>query len=319
MIDCAALPDPLLQSELFGHVKGAFTGADSERPGLLHTAGRGTLLLDEVDKASPALQAALLHVLDRGEVRALGGRTPHPVRARIVLAANRNPMALAARGRFLPDLAYRIAGFSVLVPPLRERREDFDLLLALALRRIRIEEGGAGRVLTSEARELLAGEDWPGNVRELFHRVHAAALLGEDDRWIGVREIRRAGPGSMPRVSDGDPAGERGGNSTDPVPTAANPDDLAGRLRDFERGEILTAMRKERGCQTRAAARLGLSRRGLNKKLHRLALLGALRQEGLARWPPRDRRSATAVLLSPERPDRPHAVRDSRNETSDQR
>jgi len=265
VVNCAALPEALLESELFGHVRGAFTGADAERTGLLRAARSGTVFLDEIDKASPSLQASLLHVLDRREVRSVGATTPERVRARLVFASNRHLPSLAARGEFLSDLVYRIAGLAVGIPPLRERAEDLDLLVALGLREIRRDDGLDGATLAPGARRLLASYDWPGNVRELFAVLRAAVHLTDAGR-IGPRELELAAEASR-----------LGAHAL----RARSPSDLATRVAEFERGEILLALRLEGGSQTRAAARLGVSRRGLNKKLHRLGLLDQLEREGL--------------------------------------
>jgi transcriptional regulator with PAS, ATPase and Fis domain len=262
-LNCASVPETLLESELFGHVRGAFTGADCEKTGLLASAGSGTVFLDEIDKASATFQAALLHVLDRGQVRPVGARAFRPVRARFVFATNRE---LASIGdRFLPDLAFRIGGMVVRIPPLRERIEDFELLLALALRNVR-SEGLEGFRIARAARDLLATYPWPGNVRELFSVVYAAAHLAGGDRRVGVREIELAAFASHFE------------SHTKRVRSAKL---LTERIREFEREEILLAIRLEGGNQSRAARRLGLTRRGLNKKLHRLGLLERLADEGL--------------------------------------
>lgn len=286
VVNCAALPDSLLESELFGSVRGAFTGAVADREGLLRAAGRGTVFLDEIDKASLSLQAALLHVLDRREVRSLGGRRPHPVRCRLVFATSRDLAGRVEGGAFLPDLAYRIRGMTVPVPAVRHRPEDFDLLLALALRELRTGEGLEPVAVTPEARDLLASWRWPGNVRELFSTVRAAARLRDGTGGIAARHVERAAAGS---------------------PFAAHaarvrrPDSLAERVRAFEREEIVLALRLEGGNQTRAARRLGISRRGLNKKLHRHGLLGALEGEGLREF--RRRRAAQGEAAASSRRD----------------
>lgn len=256
VVNCAALPESLLQSELFGHVRGAFTGAEAPREGLLREAGAGTVFLDEIDKASASLQAALLHVLDRREVRSLGDGRTRPLHGRFVFATNADLARREAEGRFLPDLGYRIGAMAVRVPPVRERLEDLDLLIALALRELRLEERLAGVRVSAAARDVLAAHEWPGNVRELFGVVRAAARLLEGGPTIGVREIRTA----MEDARAGS-SGPRSAGAT-----------LAERLREVEREEILRALRVEGGNQTRAARRLGVSRRGLNKKMHRLGL-----------------------------------------------
>jgi transcriptional regulator with PAS, ATPase and Fis domain len=270
-VNCAALTPTLLAAELFGHVRGAFTGAETDRPGLLRSAGRGTVLLDEVDKAPPSLQGALLHVLDAGEARPVGSTATFRVEARLLFATNRplrpRPAADtdAPRARaILPDLHFRIASLAVPVPPVRRRREDFDLLVALALRTLRIE--GLPRLsVDAAALGLLAAHDWPGNVRELHGTLRAAALLRRRN-VIDAATLREAAAGT---------ALER------PLDRARTPADLAAKVRDLEREEILLALRVEAGNQARAARRLGLSRRGLNKKIHRHALLEELEREAL--------------------------------------
>jgi DNA-binding NtrC family response regulator len=264
-LNCAALPSSLLASELFGHVRGAFTGAETDRPGLLRAAGRGTVLLDEIDKAPRSLQGALLLVLDRDEVRPVGASDTFRIGARLLFATNRPARALAADASFLPDLFFRIAPLQVHVPPVRERREDFDLLLALALRTLRA-EGLAGLRVAADARALLHAHAWPGNVRELFGTLRAAALLRAGSGPIDAAALREAaGDAPLSRHLD----------------RAREASDLASKVRRLERDEILLALRVEAGNQARAAERLGLSRRGLNKKIHRHRLVDLLEREEL--------------------------------------
>jgi transcriptional regulator with GAF, ATPase, and Fis domain len=188
------------------------------------------------------------------------------VDARLVFAANRDLRALAERSEFLPDLGYRIGGLTVRVPPLRERREDFDLLAAIALRELRREDGFASLTLAPASRDLLSSYDWPGNVRELFSVIRAAAFLLRHGETLGIREIDLAS--QTTRLSEH-------------ARKVRAPSALVERVAEFEREEILLALRVEGGNQTRAAERLGLSRRGLNKKLHRYGLLDRLKDEGL--------------------------------------
>ncbi|MDP6528912.1 MAG: sigma 54-interacting transcriptional regulator [Gemmatimonadota bacterium] len=275
VVNCASLPETLQESELFGHVRGAFTGAEAEKPGLIRAARSGTVFLDEIDKASSSMQANLLHVLDRHEVRPVGGHRSFPANARFVFATNRNLHELAMHGEFLPDLAYRLGGLCVAVPALRERREDFDLLLALALRVVRSTEGSPPREISVEGRNLLSTYSWPGNIRELFSLIHSAALLTPDSRTeIGTKEIEYAA-GST-RFSGH-------------LNQAQSPEDLPARLTTYEKEEILQALRLDGGSQHRAARRLGISRRSLNKRLHRFGLLDQIREEGLTRGGFRER------------------------------
>jgi DNA-binding NtrC family response regulator len=265
VVNCASLPETLLESELFGYVRGAFTGADSDKLGLIRAARSGTVFLDEIDKASLSLQASLLHVLDRREIRSVGSHTYQPVRARFLFATNKDLAAASSKGEFLADLTYRVSGLRVEVPPLRERLEDFDLLLGLALRDLRLREGLTISI-AHEARDLLTTYDWPGNIRELFGIVQAAAYFTGPDGRIGLAQLEIAAESS---------GLEKGTTSV------RSEEDLATRVREYEKDQLLRTVRLEGGNQTRAAARLGLTRRGLNKKLHRHGLLDQLAREGL--------------------------------------
>jgi DNA-binding NtrC family response regulator len=224
--------------------------------------------LDEVDKASASFQANLLHVLDRREIRAVGSHTFHEVRARFILATNRDLTALAAAGRFLSDLEYRISGLRISVPALRERMDDFDVLLALALRELRLNEG-ITKGITIEGRNFLSSYAWPGNLRELFSVVAAAGLLSEGDAQITMQEIDRVFKDS---------------SKSEHAARAKRSGDLATRMMELEKEELLMTLRLEGGSQSRAAAKLGITRRGLNKKLHRLGLLEQLDREGLEKF-----------------------------------
>ncbi len=265
ILNCASLPETLLESELFGHVRGAFTGAERDNPGLIRSAGCGTVFLDEVDKASTSFQANLLHVLDRREIRAVGSHSFQEVKARFVVATNRDLQNLTSEGRFLPDLEFRISGLRVDVPPLRERIADLDLLLALALRELRIREGVTISI-TVDARNFLSSYHWPGNVRELFSVVLAAGILAPEGALVGKNEVDRVFKDARRSAH---------------VQKAKRTEDLASRMNELEKEELLLTLRLAGGSQSRAAARLGITRRGLNKKLHRFGLLKQLEAEGL--------------------------------------
>jgi two-component system response regulator HydG len=178
-VNCAALPEPLLESELFGHVKGAFTGASSARSGLLVEADGGTLFLDEIGDMKPALQAKLLHALESGKIRPVGASRERNIDVRIVAATHRDLRELVSRGEFRTDLLYRLEGVVIEVPPLRQRREDIPLLAEhfLCETRARHPKAIAERFSSAAVRTLL-DYAWPGNVRELEHAVGRAVLLG---------------------------------------------------------------------------------------------------------------------------------------------
>jgi transcriptional regulator with PAS, ATPase and Fis domain len=279
VVNCASLPESLLESELFGHVRGAFTGAERDKPGLIRSAGAGTIFLDEVDKASASFQANLLHVLDRREIRAVGSHTFHEVRARFVLATNRDLPSLAAQGDFLADLEYRISGLRVDVPALRERIDDFDLLLALALRELRLAEN-ITKGITTEARNFLSSYDWPGNLRELFSVIAAAGLLADEDASISMPEILRVFRDSRREIH---------------VQRASRSGSLASRMEGLEKEELMLTLRLEGGSQSRAAEKLGITRRGLNKKLHRFGLIEQLDRESLADFSTRKKETTEDV------------------------
>ena len=182
-LNCAALPSELIESELFGHRKGAFTGATQDREGLFEAAHRGTLFLDEIGDLALSAQAKLLRVLETREVVRLGATKGVPVDVRIVAATHRSPRELAAEGRFREDLLYRLAVVEIEVPPLRERREDIPMLAA-HFARTATSYGITERPLSEAAVRALAAYEWPGNVRELRNVVHRALLLADGDAVV---------------------------------------------------------------------------------------------------------------------------------------
>jgi len=176
-VDCSALAEGVLESELFGHVKGAFTGAVMDKRGLFETAHDGTCFLDEVGEISPCVQAKLLRVLQEHEIKRVGGTDSFGVDVRVIAATNRDLSSLIAGGRFREDLFYRLSVVTLQVPPLRERREDIPLLAAHFLGRYAAASARAVSDITPEAMARLVAYDWPGNIRELEHAVERAIAL----------------------------------------------------------------------------------------------------------------------------------------------
>src|SRR6266540_1057481 len=188
-VNCAALPENLLESELFGHVKGAFTGATANRVGLIEEADGGTLFLDEVGEMAPALQAKLLHVLESGTVRAVGSNKERSVNTRIVAATHRNLRERVKTGAFREDLLYRLDVVTIALPPLRLRRDDLPVLIGHFLEQARKRHAESPvQSLAPEARALLLEHAWPGNVRELEHVIERAVLLGRES-ILGVQDL----------------------------------------------------------------------------------------------------------------------------------
>ncbi len=190
-VNCAALPENLLESELFGHVKGAFTGATANRDGLFFDADRGSLFLDEIGEIAPALQAKLLHVLESGTVRPLGANKERPVDVRIITATHRDLHERVSSGAFREDLLYRLDVVSIEIPPLRHRQEDVPVLLAHFLERARLKHPESSvRGFSKAALERLLDHRWPGNVRELEHLVERVVLLARGSE-VDVDELPR--------------------------------------------------------------------------------------------------------------------------------
>ena len=252
-INCGALPEALLESELFGHVKGAFTGADRERKGLFEIADGGTLFLDEIADTSPGLQAKLLRVVQDGVVRRVGDERTRKVEVRLVTAA-RVPLAeLVAAGRFRDDLRYRLDVIAITLPPLRTRAADLPALITHLLGRI-AGDRPPPRV-SKDAARALARYPWPGNVRELENALARAVALGSDPITVDDLPETLRGPGvAAPRFA---PDGEL---------------TLKPAIDGLERAYVAAALARANGNQSAAARLLGLSRFGLQKKLRRLGL-----------------------------------------------
>jgi transcriptional regulator with GAF, ATPase, and Fis domain len=251
-INCAAIPDTLLESELFGHEKGAFTGAAARRLGKFELADGGTVFLDEIGELTPATQAKLLRVLQERSFHRVGGTTPIQVDLRIITASNRPLDKLVSQGLFREDLYYRVRVFPIRIPPLRDRREDIDPLVDWFLAALPRELKKKPLRLDEEARERLRAYQWPGNVRELRNCLERAIILAENGR-IEERHLR---------LSPDSPA---------PAPPAGHDETLEEvrerGARNAERAWLSRALDRSKGDRTAAAESLGLTARRYDAKL----------------------------------------------------
>jgi transcriptional regulator with GAF, ATPase, and Fis domain len=240
VVDCSALPENLVESELFGHEKGAFTGADKTRIGRFQQADGGTLFLDEIGELPLPLQPKLLRVLESGAFQPVGSGKETQVDVRLIAATNRDLEKEVEAGTFRDDLYYRLNVFPIVIPPLRERHEDIPALAAMILKQYR-------KMLTPAAERLLMAYEWPGNTRELRNVLERASILTE-----GMRILPEALPPALRNAVDRRPA---------------NSGVLVGNMAEIERQAIMEALEKTEGNKTRAAELLGISRRNLIYKL----------------------------------------------------
>ena len=255
-LNCAALPRDLIESELFGHKRGAFSGAVSEFVGLFRAAEGGTLLLDEITEMGPELQAKLLRVLQERTVRPIGATREEPVDVRVIASCNRDPEAAMRCGLLRPDLYYRLCVSPVTVPPLAERREDIPALVEFRLAALNASAAAEGRHVrgvTPRAMDMLLARSWPGNVRELFNVVENAFNMCTT--LIDRADLALDGVFPFPSTVSEGPA---------PLPT----------FQESERNLIERALEITRGNKLRAAQQLGISRKKLYAKLARYGLLG---------------------------------------------
>jgi len=242
-INCAALTETLLESELFGHVRGAFTGASRDKAGLFEVAGNGTIFLDEIGEVAPTIQAKLLRVLQEREIRRVGAERTIKVNARVVAATNRDLKEAVAKGTFREDLYFRLAAFIITVPPLRERRDDIPALVHEFVRRSAARLKKDVKTVSAEAMRALISYGWPGNVRELEHAVERAAILTHGTT-ITLREL-------PPEVTQ-----KKSAPLGDPL-----------NLRSQERELIRNALERFKGNRKRAAAALNISTVTLWRKM----------------------------------------------------
>ena len=256
-VNCGALPEHLVESELFGHRRGAFTGADEHRAGLFEVADGGTLFLDEVGELPKALQSRLLRALESGEIRRVGDNQPITVDVRVVCATHRSLEEMVRAGDFREDLLFRINTFEIAIPPLRERRDDIPVLVDHFVRRARPHAATEGPVADADTLAALAAHAWPGNIRELANAVeHALVLCDELPLALDHLPARLGGLRPGPAAVD-----------LQPAPSAAvRPESL----RELEMRAILAGLERNKGNKVRTAEELGISLKTLYNKLHQL-------------------------------------------------
>jgi len=258
-LNCAALPETLIESELFGHERGAFTGADKLKRGRFELAAAGTLFLDEIGELAPAAQAKLLRVLQERRYERVGGTTTLEADIRLIAATNRDLERGVADARFREDLYYRLAVFRIHLPALRERGDDVLLLADHFVRQLGGNMGKPEPGLSREARDLLVAHSWPGNIRELQNAIERALILAQGE-LISAGQL-----GIAPRLSRGAAP-----------PTTTSPEGerrtAAPALADMEKQMIVEALRRANGNKSRAAAALGLSRTQLLRRVRRFGL-----------------------------------------------
>jgi two-component system response regulator PilR (NtrC family) len=246
-LNCGAMPEALLESELFGHMRGAFTGADANKKGLLEVAEKGTIFLDEIGEMSAVMQVKLLRVLQERRFRRVGGLEEVLADIRVIAATNQDLVKAVAAGRFREDLYYRINVIPISLPPLRERREDIPLLADHFLAKYTEQMGKSIAGISHEAVTLLQQHDWPGNIRELENVIERAVAL-EATPAVLPESLPASVRGAEPR--NGAPAG-------DELPEGGF--DLEAHVKELERGYIAQALQRAGGVQVKAAELLGMS------------------------------------------------------------
>jgi len=250
-VNCAALPETLLESELFGHEKGAFTGASTKRIGRFEAADTGTIFLDEIGELTPGMQVKLLRVLQEREFERIGGNQTIKVDVRVITATNRDIEKDIREGKFREDLYYRLNVVSVIIPPLRDRKEDIPALMEHFIKKYAEENKKAISGVAAEARDLLMRYAYPGNVRELENIIERAVVLAKRGT-VTTADL---------------PLHLQGAGNDDAIPAVPLKGQLNETLDTVERGLILDALKGSNGVQTRAAERLGISERVLRYKL----------------------------------------------------
>jgi two-component system nitrogen regulation response regulator NtrX len=261
-VNCAAVPAELIESELFGHEKGSFTGATARHAGKFEQAHRGTLFLDEIGDMPLTMQTKLLRVLEEGEIERVGGDRPMQVDVRVVVATHRDLETLVKQGSFRQDLFHRVYVFPLVLPPLRERREDIPALVDYFAKQVAEQNGWKPHSFDAAAIEELQSYQWPGNVRELRNVVERLMLLSENGR-IAARSVEMALPSTAPATGSAPATGT-----------------LAERVEAFERELLLAELKRHKYHMTETAKALGLERSHLYKKCQQLGVdLQAVRKD----------------------------------------
>jgi transcriptional regulator with PAS, ATPase and Fis domain len=248
-VNCGALSEGLLESEIFGHERGAFTGAIATKKGFFEVAEQGTLFLDEISETSPAFQTRLLRVLQEGEFRRVGGTRSLKTDIRLISSTNRDPRKCVSDGRLREDLFYRLSVVQIILPPLRERATDIPLLADhfIQMDSTRIKKRIRG--ITPEAMDALRGYRWPGNIRELENVIERAIIMAEEDGRIELEDL---------------PADIATGHVEEPRPT--------DEVRELERDILVRALRECDGNRSQAARKLGIGRRTLYDRMARYGI-----------------------------------------------
>ncbi|HMB71520.1 MAG TPA: sigma-54 dependent transcriptional regulator, partial [bacterium] len=254
-VNCAALSRDVLESELFGHVKGAFTDAKTDKVGLFEEADGSAIFLDEIDKTSTAFQERLLRVVDQGEIKPVGSSGAKQVDVRILCATNRPLKQLVEEGLFLKDLYYRLRVISIDLPPLRDRKEDVPLLVDHFHQEFARSLDRESRGFSHEAMNTMVAHSWPGNVRDLRHEVERAVAMSREGSRIEAKDL-------SPELQEAVPT----------KPGLRPNQSLQDYVEEIERELVTRALRKTEGNRSRAAKLLGISRRGLLNKIGRYAI-----------------------------------------------
>ncbi|HTI72754.1 MAG TPA: sigma-54 dependent transcriptional regulator [Candidatus Limnocylindria bacterium] len=269
-VNCAAIPENLIESEFFGHEKGSFTGAQNKREGRFELAHGGTILLDEVSEVSPQVQAKLLRVLQERELERVGGNRTIKVDVRVIATTNRNLQESVAKKEFRQDLYFRLNVVPVFVPPLRQRREDISQLAEAFLKRFSRKHGVRVTGISAGCTSTLLAHDWPGNVRELQNVIERAVILCPDGEEINPSHLGfQPGQGLSGGGFDSGPS-LSAASVGNPMPGSGNPGspDEVVTLAELEKQAILRALDSCKGNRTHAAKRLGISIRTMRNKLH---------------------------------------------------